>query len=325
MTMVRRRFLQFAAGAAAWPMRSTFAWAQAYPSRPVRIIVGYAAGGAQDIVARLIGQSLSARLGQPFVVENRPGAGGNIATESVVKAAPDGYTLLLLNTPDAINATLYDNLNYNVVRDIAPVADVAHMPGIMVMNPALPPKTVPEFVAYTKANPGKVNMASAGVGSSGHLAGELFKMMTGADMVHVPYRGGAPALADLLGGQVQVFFGVLASSMGHIRAGRLRALAVTTATRSPALPDVPAVAESVPGYEASGWSGIAAPKDTPKDIIDTLNQAINAALADPKTKAQLVALGGALAPGSPADFARFVAHETEKWRDVVRSANVKSK
>jgi tripartite-type tricarboxylate transporter receptor subunit TctC len=291
----------------------------------VRIIVGYAAGGAQDIVARLIGQSLSARLGQPFVVENRPGAGGNIATESVVKAAPDGYTLLLLNTPDAINATLYDNLNYNVVRDIAPVADVAHMPGIMVMNPALPPKTVPEFVAYTKANPGKVNMASAGVGSSGHLAGELFKMMTGADMVHVPYRGGAPALADLLGGQVQVFFGVLASSMGHIRAGRLRALAVTTATRSPALPDVPAVAESVPGYEASGWSGIAAPKDTPKDIIDTLNQAINAALADPKTKAQLVALGGALAPGSPADFARFVAHETEKWRDVVRSANVKSK
>jgi tripartite-type tricarboxylate transporter receptor subunit TctC len=306
-------------------MRSTFAWAQAYPSRPVRIIVGYAAGGAQDIVARLIGQSLSARLGQPFVVENRPGAGGNIATESVVKAAPDGYTLLLLNTPDAINATLYDNLNYNVVRDIAPVADVAHMPGIMVMNPALPPKTVPEFVAYTKANPGKVNMASAGVGSSGHLAGELFKMMTGADMVHVPYRGGAPALADLLGGQVQVFFGVLASSMGHIRAGRLRALAVTTATRSPALPDVPAVAESVPGYEASGWSGIAAPKDTPKDIIDTLNQAINAALADPKTKAQLVALGGALAPGSPADFARFVAHETEKWRDVVRSANVKSK
>jgi tripartite-type tricarboxylate transporter receptor subunit TctC len=291
----------------------------------VRIIVGYAAGGAQDIVARLIGQFLSARLGQPFVVENRPGAGGNIATESVVKAAPDGYTLLLLNTPDAINATLYDNLNFNVVRDIAPVADVAHMPGVMVMNPALPPTTVPEFIAYTKANPGKVNMASAGVGSSGHLAGELFKMMTGADMVHVPYRGGAPALADLLGGQVQVFFGVLASSMGHIQAGRLRALAVTTATRSPALPDVPAVAESVPGYEASGWSGIAAPRDTPKDIIDTLNEAINAALADPKTKAQLIALGGTLAPGSPTDFAGFVAHETEKWRDVVRAANVKSK
>ena len=306
-------------------MRSSLAWAQAYPSRPVRIIVGYAAGGAQDIVARLIGQSLSARLGQPFVVENRPGAGGNIATESVVKAAPDGYTLLLLNTPDAINATLYDNLNYNIVRDIAPVADVMHMPAVMVVNPALPPKTVPEFVAYTKANPGKVNMASAGVGSSGHLAGELFKMMTGADMVHVPYRGGAPALADLLGGQVQVFFGVVASSMGHIQAGRLRALAVTTATRSPALPDVPALAESIPGYEASGWSGIAAPKATPKDIIDTLNQAINAALADAKTKAQLVALGGTLAPGSAADFASFVAHETEKWRDVVRSANVKSK
>jgi tripartite-type tricarboxylate transporter receptor subunit TctC len=325
MTVARRRFLQFAAGAAAWPMRSSLAWAQAYPSRPVRIIVGYAAGGAQDIVARLIGQSLSARLGQPFVVENRPGAGGNIATESVVKAAPDGYTLLLLNTPDAINATLYDNLNYNIVRDIAPVADVMHMPAVMVVNPALPPKTVPEFVAYTKANPGKVNMASAGVGSSGHLAGELFKMMTGADMVHVPYRGGAPALADLLGGQVQVFFGVVASSMGHIQAGRLRALAVTTATRSPALPDVPALAESIPGYEASGWSGIAAPKATPKDIIDTLNQAINAALADAKTKAQLVALGGTLAPGSAADFASFVAHETEKWRDVVRSANVKSK
>jgi tripartite-type tricarboxylate transporter receptor subunit TctC len=325
MTIARRRFLQLAAGAAALPAKSGFSSAQAYPSRPVRIIVGYAAGGAQDIVARLIGQSLSARLGQPFVVENRPGAGGNIASELVVKAAPDGYTLLLLNTPDAINATLYDNLNFNILRDIAPVADVAHMPGVMVMNPALPPRTVREFIAYTKSNPGKVNMASAGVGSSGHLAGELFKMMTGADMVHVPYRGGAPALADLLGGQVQVFFGVVASSIGHIRAGRLRALAVTTATRSPALPDVPALAESVPGYEASGWSGIAAPRDTPRDIVDTLNKAINAALADPRTTAQLVALGGTLAPGSPADFASFVAHETEKWRDVVRSANVKSK
>jgi tripartite-type tricarboxylate transporter receptor subunit TctC len=290
----------------------------------VRIIVGYAAGGAQDILARLVGQALSERLGQPFVVENRPGAGGNIATESVVKAAPDGYTLLLLNTPDAINASLYDNLSFNVVRDIAPVADIAHMPGIMVVNPALPPSTVPDFVAYTKSNPGKVNMASAGVGSSGHLAGELFKMMSGADMVHVPYRGGAPALTDLLGGQVQVFFGVVASSIGHIRAGRLRALAVTTATRSPSLPDVPALAESLPGYEASGWSGIGAPRDTPKDIIDTLNRAINAALADPKTRAQLVALGGTLSPGSPADFASFVAHETEKWRDVVRSANIKS-
>ena len=280
MTIPRRRFLQCAAGAAALPATSRLSRAQAYPSRPVRIVVGYAAGGAQDIVARLIGQALSERLGQPFVIENRPGAGGNIATESVVRAAPDGYTLLLLNTPDAINATLYDNLNFNVVRDIAPVADVAHMPGVMVVNPALPVKTVPDFVAYSKSNPGKVNMASAGVGSSGHLAGELFKMMTGADMVHVPYRGGAPALADLLGGQVQVFFGVLASSMGHVRAGRLRALAVTTATRSPALPDVPALAESVPGYEASGWSGIAAPRDTPNDIIDTLNKAINAALGE---------------------------------------------
>jgi tripartite-type tricarboxylate transporter receptor subunit TctC len=324
MTIARRRFLQCAAGAAAISTTPRSSWAQAYPARPVRIIVGYAAGGAQDILARLVGQALSERLGQPFVVENRPGAGGNIATESVVKAAPDGYTLLLLNTPDAINASLYDNLSFNVVRDIAPVADIAHMPGIMVVNPALPPSTVPDFVAYTKSNPGKVNMASAGVGSSGHLAGELFKMMSGADMVHVPYRGGAPALTDLLGGQVQVFFGVVASSIGHIRAGRLRALAVTTATRSPSLPDVPALAESVPGYEASGWSGIGAPRDTPKDIIDTLNRAINAALADPKTRAQLVALGGTLSPGSPADFASFVAHETEKWRDVVRSANIKS-
>ncbi len=324
MTLARRRFLQCAAGAAAWPTTSRLSWAQAYPSNPVRIIVGYAPGGAQDILARLIGQALSERLGQPFVVENRPGAGGNIATETVVKAPPDGYTLLLLNTPDAINATLYDNLSFNVVRDIAPVADIVHLPAVMVVNPALAPKTVAEFVAYTKSNPGKVNMASAGVGSSGHLAGELFKMMTGADMVHVPYRGGAPALTDLLGGQVQVFFGVVASSMGHIRAGRLRALAVTTATRSPSLPDVPALAESVPGYEASGWSGIAAPRDTPKDIIDTLNRAINAALADPKTSAQLVALGGTSSPGSAADFASFVVHETQKWRDVVRSANIKS-
>ena len=325
MTIPRRRFMQCAAGAAAVAATSRLSWAQAYPSRPVRIVVGYAAGGAQDIVARLIGQALSERLGQPFVIENRPGAGGNIATESVVRAAPDGYTLLLLNTPDAINATLYDNLNFNVVRDIAPVADVAHMPGVMVVNPALPVKTVPDFVAYSKSNPGKVNMASAGVGSSGHLAGELFKMMTGADMVHVPYRGGAPALSDLLGGQVQVFFGVLASSMGHVRAGRLRALAVTTATRSPALPDVPALAESVPGYEASGWSGIAAPRDTPNDIIDTLNKAINAALGDAKTKGQLLSLGAALSPGSAADFAGFVAQETGKWREVVRSANIKNK
>ncbi len=325
MTIARRRFLQCAAGAAALPATSRFSWAQAYPSHPVRIIVGYAPGGAQDIVARLIAQALSERLGQPFIIDNRPGAGGSIATESVVKAPPDGYTLLLLNTPDAINASLYDNLSFNVIRDIAPVADIMHMPAVMVVNPALPPKTVPEFVAYTKANPGKVNMASAGVGTSGHLAGELFKMMTGADMVHVPYRGGAPALADLLGGQVQVFFGVVASSMGHIRAGRLRALAVTTATRSPALPDVPAVAEFIPGYEASGWSGIGAPRDTPEEIIDTLNKAINAALADPQTKAKLVALGGTLSPGSPADYARFVAHETEKWRDVVRSAKIKSK
>jgi tripartite-type tricarboxylate transporter receptor subunit TctC len=325
MTIARRRFLQCAAGAAALPTTSSFAWAQAYPSHPVRIIVGYAPGGAQDIVARLVGQALSERLGQPFVIENRPGAGGNIATESVVKAPPDGYTLLLLNTADAINATLYDNLSFNVVRDIAPVADIMHMPTVMVVNPALPAKTVPEFVAYTKSNPGKVNMASAGVGTSGHLAGELFKKLSGADLVHVPYRGGAPALADLLAGQVQVFFGVVASSMGHIRAGRLRALAVTTATRSPALPDVPALAESLPGYEASGWSGIGAPRNTPKDIIDTLNRAIDAALADPNTKDKLVALGGALSPGSPADFARFVAHETEKWRDVVRSAHIKNK
>jgi tripartite-type tricarboxylate transporter receptor subunit TctC len=325
MRLARRRFLQFAAGAAALPTTRSVSWAQAYPTRPVRIVVGYAAGGAQDILARLIGQALSERLGQPFVIENRPGAGGNIATESVVKASPDGYTLLLLNTPDAINATLYDNLSFNVSRDIAPVADILHMPAVMVVNPTIPPRTIPDFIAYTKSKAGKVSMASAGVGSAGHLAGELFKMTTGADMVHVPYRGGAPALTDLLGGQVQVFFGVVASSIDFIRTGKLRALAVTTATRSPALPDVPALAETVPGYEASGWSGIGAPRDTPADIIATLNQTINAALADPKIKARLVALGGTLVPGSPADFAKFVAAETEKWAKVVRSANIKGK
>lgn len=325
MTLARRRFLQFAAGVAALPTTRRLSWAQAYPTRPVRIIVGYAAGGAQDILARLIGQTLSERLGQPFVIENRPGAGGNIATESVVKASPDGYTLLLMNTPDAINATLYEKLSFNVVRDIVPIADILHMPAVMVVNPAIPPKTIPEFVAYTKSNAGKVSMASAGVGSAGHLAGELFKMMTGADMVHVPYRGGAPALTDLIGGQVQVFFGVVASSMGYIRAGKLRALAVTTAQRSPALPDVPALAESAPGYEASGWSGIGAPRDTPTEIVNALNKAINAALADPKIKARLLALGGTLSPGSPADFRKFVEAETEKWRKVVRSANIKGK
>ncbi len=323
MTLSRRHVLEFAVGAASAAAAGSLSWAQAYPSSPVRIVVGFAAGGAQDILARLVGQALSERLGQPFVIENRPGAGGNIATESVVKASPDGYTLLLLNTADAINLTLYEKLGFNIVRDIAPVADILHMPAVMVVNPSIPPKTVPEFIAYAKSNPGKVSMASAGIGSTGHLAGELFKMMTGADLVHVPYRGGAPALTDLLGGQVQVFFGVVASSIDYIRTGRLRALAVTTAVRSPELPDVPAVAESVPGYEAGGWSGIGAPKDTPAEIIVTLNEAINATLANPKTKDRLIALGGTPAPSSPAEFAKFVADETEKWRKVIRSAKVK--
>ena len=282
MKLPRRQFLHLAAGAAALPAVSRIAWAQAYPTRPVRIIVGFAAGGAADIIARLIGQWLSERLGQPFVIENRPGAGSNIATEAVVRAPPDGYTLLLVGTANAINATLYDKLNFNFIRDIAPVAGIIRVPNVMVVNPSVPAKTVPEFIAYAKANPGKINMASGGIGTAAHVSGELFKMMAGVDMVHVPYRGAAPALTDLLGGQVQVMFASMPSSIEHIRAGKLRALAVTTATRSEALPDIPTVGEFVPGYEASAWYGVGAPKDTPAEIVDKLNKEINAASPIPR-------------------------------------------
>jgi tripartite-type tricarboxylate transporter receptor subunit TctC len=323
MRLHRRRVLQLAAGAAALPVVLRAARAQSYPARPVRIVVGYAPGGAQDILARLIGQALSERLGQPFVIENRPGAGGNIATELVTKAAPDGYTLLLVNTPDAINASLYGGkLSFSLVRDIAPVADAMHYPGIMVVNPALPAKTVPEFIAYTKANPGKVNMASAGNGSTGHISGELFNMLTGLKIVHVPFRGGAPALTALIGGQVEVFFGVIASSIEYVRTGQLRALAVTSAARIEDFPDVPALAEFVPGYEASGWSGIGAPANTPAEIVNRLNSEINAVLADSTMKARLVKLGGTIAAGSSADFGKFIAAETEKWAKVIRAAKI---
>ena len=300
------------------------AWAQTYPSRPVRIVVGYSAGGGVDIFARLMGQWLSERLGQQFVIENRLGAGSNIATEAVVNAAPDGYTLLLVTPANAINATLFDNLKFNFIRDIIPVAGIVRMPVVMEVHPSFPARSVPEFIAYAKANPGKVNMASAGIGTPSHLAGELFKMMTGVDMVHVPYRGVAPALSDLLGGQVQIIFTSTASTIEHIRSGKLRPLAVTAAARLSALPDVPTVDESVPGYEASQWYGLGLSKDTPADIVEKLNAEVNAALGDPKMKARLADLGGIGLAGSPADFGKLVAEETEKWRKVIRAANIKA-
>jgi tripartite-type tricarboxylate transporter receptor subunit TctC len=324
MKLPRRQVLQLAAGAAALPLVSRVAWAQAYPSRPVRIVVGFAAGGNLDIIARLLGQWLSARFGQPFVVENRPGGGGNIGTEAVVRAPPDGYTLLLVGTPNMINATLYEKLNFNFIRDIAPVASIDRVPLVMEVNPAFPAKNVPEFIAYAKANPGKINMASAGTGTGQHVAGELFKMMAGVDMVHVPYRSAGPALADLIGGQVQVMFDGIPSSIEHLRAGRLRALAVTTATRLEVLPDIPTVGDFVPGYEASGVHGIGAPKNTPAEIVDKLNKEINAALADPKMKARLADLGVAVLPGSPAAFGKLIAEETDKWAKVIRFAGLKA-
>ena len=320
----RRQFLHLAAGVAALPAVARIAWARAYPSRPVRIIVGFAPGGPADIVARLMGQWLSERLGQPFVIENRPGAGGNIATEAVVRAPADGYTLLLIGSFNTINATLYDKLNYNFIRDIAPVASVMRYPYVMVVNPSLPAKSVPEFIAYAKANPGKLNMASPGTGSGDHIAGELFKMMTGVDMVDVTYRGIALALSDLLGGQVQVSFPSIISSIQYIRAGQLRALAVVTATRSHALPDIPAMAEFVPGYEASSWYGVGAPKATPAEIVDKLNKEINAGLADPKIEARLANLGGDVLALSPADFSKLIADETEKWGKLIRTLNIKA-
>jgi tripartite-type tricarboxylate transporter receptor subunit TctC len=319
----RRHVLHLLAGAAALPVVSRFAWAQSYPTRPVRLIVGFAPGGATDIMARLMGQSLAERLGQQFVIENRPGAASNVGTEAVVNAAPDGYTLLVVTSVNAINATLYEKLNFNLIRDLAPVASTHREPFVMEANPSVPVKTVAEFIAHAKANPGKINMASAGIGSGNHISGELFKMMTGVNLVHVPYRGGGPALVDLLGGQVQVMFATMSSSIEYVRAGKLRALAVTTATRSPMLPDIPTVAEFVPGYESSFWTGVSAPKKTPPEIVDKLNQEINAALADPKFKARLADLGGTVLPGSPVDFGKFIGDETEKWGKVVRFAGIK--
>jgi tripartite-type tricarboxylate transporter receptor subunit TctC len=324
MKLPRRKFLHLAAGAAALPAVSGFAWAQAYPSRPVRWIVGFAPGGGNDIVARLMGQWLSERLGQPFIIDNRPGGGTNIATEAVVRAPADGYTLLMVGTTQAINATIYDKLNFNFIRDIAPVASIDRDALVMAVNPSVPARTVPEFIAYAKANPGKISMASAGIGSTGHMSGELFKMMTGVTTLHVPYRGIAPALNDLFGGQVQVTFASMPSAIEYVRAGNLRALAVTTATRSPVLPDIPTVAEFVPGYESSFWTGVGAPKNTPAEIVDKLNKEINAVLADPKSKTRLADLGGTPLVGSPADFGKLIAEEIEKWGKVIRAANIKA-
>jgi tripartite-type tricarboxylate transporter receptor subunit TctC len=323
MKLPRRNFLHLTAGAAALPAMWRIARADTYPSRPVHWIVGFAPGGGNDIVARLMGQWLSERLGQPVVIENRPGAATNIATETVVRAPPDGYTLLFVATSSAINATLYKKLNFNFLRDIAPVAGIIRIPNVMVVNPSVPAKTVPEFIVYAKSNSGKVNMASPGVGTSVHLSGELFKMMTGIEMVHIPYKGAAPAFTDLLGGQVQVMFGTMPSAIEYIRAGRLRALAVTTAARSEELPDVPSVGEFVQGYEVSAWYGMSAPMGTPAEVIDKLNKEINAGLADPKLKVRLADLGGITIAGSPSDFGKLIADETEKWAKVIRTANIK--
>jgi tripartite-type tricarboxylate transporter receptor subunit TctC len=320
----RRQFLHLAAGAAALPAMSRVAMAQAYPTRPVRLIVGFTPGSAPDIVARLMGQWLSERLGQQFLVENRPGAATNIGTEAVVRAPADGYTLLLVGAPNAINTTLYDKLSFNFLRDIAPVAGISRERIVMVVHPSFPAKTVPEFIAYTKANPGKVSMASPGNGSSPHVSGELFKMMAGIDMVHVPYRGGGQVMTDLIAGQVQVSFIGLTVAIEHIRSGKLRALAVTAATRSDVLPDIPTVSDFVPGYEASAFWGVGAPRNTPAEIIDKLNKEINAVLSDPEPKRRLAEGGGTVLVGSPADFGKFVGDETEKWAKVIRAANIKA-
>ena len=319
----RRQFLHLAAGAAALPALSRIVSAQAYPVRPVRWIVGFAAGGPQDIVARLLAQRLSERLGQQFIVENRPGAGGNIGTEAVVRAQPDGYTILMIGPSAAINVTLYEGLSFNLLRDIVPIAGIMRTANVLEVNPSLPVRTVPELIAYAKANPGKINMASAGNGSSQHVAGELFKMMTGVDMVHVPYRGAAPALTDLLGGQVQIMFDNMASSVEHVRSGKLRGLAVTTAARSEALPELPTVGDFVAGYEASGLYGVGAPKDTPAEVVDKLNREINAAVNDPKMRPRLADLGGTVLSGTAADFGRLLAGEVEKWGKVVKFSGAK--
>jgi tripartite-type tricarboxylate transporter receptor subunit TctC len=323
MRPARRQFLQAIAVGAVLPALPRVAWSQAYPARPVRILCGFPGGSSQDIVARIIAQWLSERLAAPIIVDNRPGAGGNIAVETVVNAPPDGYTLLMTGPNNAVNATLYDNLKFDFIRDIAPVAGIMSVPLVMEVNLTVPATTVPEFIAYAKANPGKINMASAGNGTAVHIAGELFRMMTGVDMVHVPYRGTPAAMTDLLGGRVQVIFDNMPGSIGYLRAGKLRPLAVTTAARSQLLPDVPPLADFVPGYAASAWYGVGAPKGTPAEIIAKLNQAINAALADPAMQARLIDLGGTVLPGSPADLARFIAEETDKWGKVVRFAGIK--
>jgi tripartite-type tricarboxylate transporter receptor subunit TctC len=322
MKLPRRQFLHLAAGAAALPAVSRIARAKVYPTRPVRIIVGFPAGGPQHNVARLIGQWLSERLGQPFVVETRPGAGSNIGTDVVVRAPPDGHTLLLIGNQNTINATLYAKLNFDFIRDIAPIASIIRMSLVIVVHPSFPAKTVPELIAYAKANPGKINMASSGIGAPTHIAGELFKEMTGADMVHVPYRDAGLATTAILTGQAQVFFGGPTASVEHIRTGKLRALAVTTAMRSEALPEIPTVGDFVPGFEASSWYGLGAPMNTPAKIVDVLNKEINAALVDPKIRTRLTDLGSPVVPGSPADFGKLIADETEKWGKVIRAANI---
>jgi tripartite-type tricarboxylate transporter receptor subunit TctC len=323
MKVDRRQALSLAVAAVTTPVISQIAAAQSYPARPVRLVVGFPPGGPADIFSRLIGQWLSERFGQQFVIENRPGAASNVATEVVARAPADGYTLLQVGPPHAINAALYDKLNYNFLHDIAPIAGMARSPNVMVVNPSVPANTVPAFIAYAKSNPGKINMASTGNGTVAHVAGELFKMMTGVNMVHVPYRGSTPALTDLLSGQVQVMFDNMPSSIGFIKAGKLRALAVTQATRSEALPDIPTVGEFLPGYEANTWFGIGAPKATPIEIVNRLNKEINEGLSNPKIKARIAELGGTVLPGSPAQFGRLIAEETEKWAKVVKFAGAK--
>jgi tripartite-type tricarboxylate transporter receptor subunit TctC len=324
MNLPRRQFLHLAAGAFAAPAVARRAFADTYPSRPVRLIVGFTPAGGNDIIARLMGQWLTERLGQTFVIENRPGAGTNIAAEFVINSPPDGYTLFVTNLSNAINATLYAKLNFDFMRDMLPVAGIAQAPAVFAINSGLPVRTVTEFIAHAQAHPGRINMGSAGIGSTGHLAGELFKMMAGVDMIHVPYRGNAPALTDLIAGQIEVLFPSLGSSIEHVKTGRLRALAVTDATRSNALPEVPTVAETLPGYQAASFYGIGAPRNTPAEIVDVLNKAVNAGLADPKLKARLTDLGSVLLPGPPATFGQLIADETEKWGKVIRFAGLKS-
>jgi tripartite-type tricarboxylate transporter receptor subunit TctC len=324
MKLRRRQFLQLAGAAAAAPALSGRAAALGYPTRPVRIVVGFSAGGTQDIVARLIAQWLSERVGQPFLVENRPGGGGNIGAQAVVAAVPDGYTLLLVGVPNAINASLYDKPGFSIERDIAPVAGLTRTPLVMVVDPKFPATTVAEFIAYAKANPGRILFASPGNGTPQHVAGELFKMMAGIDMLHVPYRGEPPALTDLLSGQVQVYFGALPATIAYVRSGRLRAIAMTTATRSQALPDLPTVDDALPGYEASGWNGIGAPRSTPDDVVDKLNAGINAGLGDPGMQARLATLGAPVLAGSPSDFGKLIADETKKWARVVKFSGARA-